>query len=59
MIFVGNNTVVGACDLADAVTERALRYDSETRWDVRRWRLIAAPIVPPTPYRRLQLRPAL
>ena len=58
MIFVGSGTVVGACDLADAVTERALLYDTESRWDVRRWRLIAAPVVPSAPYRRLQLRSA-
>ena len=56
MIFVGNSTVIGACDLADVVVERPIAY--EPRWGARRWWRIDEPIVPPAPYRRMELRPA-
>jgi len=56
MIFVGNSTVVGACDLADGVVERSIVY--ERRWGARRWWRIDKPVVPPEPYRRMELRPA-
>jgi cell wall-associated NlpC family hydrolase len=53
MIFIGNNTVLGACDLAGVVVERSIVY--ERRWGAQRWLRIAKPVIPPQPFRRMEL----
>jgi len=55
MIFVGRGAVVGACDLEGCVVARPIDYEP---WRPRRWWRIEEPVVPPAPFRRLELRTA-
>lgn len=41
MLYAGNSTVIGACDVAGRVVQRPLEYERELA--SRQWRLIASP----------------
>jgi len=47
MLYVGNGLVIGACDIAGAVTSRPIDYGAQ------RWRLIDDPV---SPFRTLKLQ---